>query len=273
MSKKENRADVSKIPVVVLAGGFGTRMREQTEFIPKPMVPIGEKPILWHIMKTYAHYGFKRFIICLGYKGELIKEYFYHYNIMNSDLTLRLGPHKDITIYDLHHKEEDWSVTLANTGLKAMTGARIKRIEKYIDTDYFMLTYGDGVADVNIRELLRFHQSHGKIATVTGVRPPSRFGDLTIKGNAVVKFSEKVQVSAGLINGGFFVFQKPFFKYLDKEDSCVLEKEPLEELASDGGLMVYEHAGFWQCMDTLRNMDLLNQLWEEDKASWKVWKD
>lgn len=261
---------IKNIPIVILAGGYGTRLREQTEFIPKPMVPIGGKPILWHIMKIYSHYGFKRFIICLGYKSEIIKEYFFHYNIMNSDFSIRLGRDTDIKIHNSHN-EEDWDVTLADTGLKAMTGARVKRIEQYIDSDSFMLTYGDGVADVNINELLKFHKGHGEIATITGVRPPSRFGELIAKGKQVVKFSEKPQVESGLINGGFFVCNKGFFSYLTGSNSCILEREPLEMLAKDGHLMVYRHDGFWQCMDTLRDMDLLNGYWESENVPWKVW--
>ncbi|MEW6001033.1 MAG: glucose-1-phosphate cytidylyltransferase [Nitrospirota bacterium] len=259
------------MPVVILAGGLGTRLREQTEFIPKPMVPIGTRPILWHIMKIYSHYGFKDFIICLGYRGEIIKEYFFHYRIKNSDFTINLGDHEDIQIHNLHR--EDWSVTLADTGLKAMTGARIKRIEKYIDTSDFLLTYGDGVANINIKKLLQFHLSHGKLATITGVKPPSRFGELITKGGRVIEFSEKPQVGSGIINGGFFVFNKGVFTYLSEDDQCILEREPLERLAKEGQLIVYQHGGFWQCMDTLRDMNLLNEYWESGRAPWKIWKD
>ncbi|MFA5167527.1 MAG: glucose-1-phosphate cytidylyltransferase [Candidatus Omnitrophota bacterium] len=264
---------ISKIPVVILAGGFGTRMREQTEFIPKPMVPIGDRPILWHIMKIYAHYGFRRFIVCLGYKGDTIKEFFYHYHIHNCDFTVKLGNHKDIKIHNTHG-EDDWEVTLVHTGLAAMTGARIKRIERYVpDADVFMLTYGDGVADINLQDLLEFHFHHGKIATITGVRPPARFGELVTENHQVVQFSEKPQISSGFINGGFFVFNKRVFSYVTDADACTLEKEALENLTHDHELMMYEHRGFWQCMDTLRNMDLLNQCWQEGRALWKVWKD
>lgn len=263
---------MKNIPVVILAGGFGTRLREQTEFIPKPMVPIGTKPILWHIMKIYSHYGFKRFIICLGYKGELIKEYFLHYKFRNSDFTINLGNHEDISIHSSHN-EEDWQVTLADTGLKTMTGARVKGIEKYIDTEYFLLTYGDGVANVEIERLVEFHLSHGKIATISGVRPPSRFGELLTEGNHVIEFGEKPQVGSSLINGGFFVFNRGIFSYLQEDDECTLEKEPLEKIAKDGQLMVYHHIGFWQCMDTLRDMNLLNEYWESGHAPWKIWKD
>jgi len=264
---------ISEFPVVILAGGFGTRMREQTEFIPKPMVTIGNRPILWHIMKIYAHYGFRRFIICLGYKGDIIKEFFYHYRIHNCDFTVKLGSHEDIRIHNTHD-EEDWEVTLVHTGLTAMTGARIKRAQPYLSgIDTFLLTYGDGVADINLGELLEFHFKHRKIATITGVRPPARFGELVVKNHRVSRFSEKPQISSGFINGGFFVFSKKVFKYLSGADTCTLEKEVLENLTRDRELMMYEHRGFWQCMDTLRNMDLLNQYWREGRALWKIWKD
>lgn len=259
------------IPVVILAGGLGTRLREQTEFIPKPMVPIGTRPVLWHIMKIYSCYGYKRFIICLGYKGEIIKEYFLHYRIRNSDFTIKLGNRENIHVHSLS-REDDWEITLADTGLKAMTGARIKRVEKYIKTDKFLLTYGDGVANIEITKLINFHISHGKLATVTGVRPPSRFGELITKGNHVTEFGEKLQVGSSLINGGFFVFNRRVFSYLSEDDQCVLEREPLEKLAKDGELMVYQHTGFWQCMDTLRDMSLLNEYWESGDVPWKVWK-
>ncbi len=263
---------MKEIPVVILAGGFGTRLREQTEFIPKPMVPIGTKPILWHIMKIYSHYGFKRFIICLGYKGEIIKDYFLNYRMRNCDFTIKLDNKNDIHIHDWHITD-DWEVTLADTGLNSYTGARVKRIERYINTGYFLLTYGDGVANIDIEKKVGFHISHKKLATVTGVRPPSRFGELVTEGNQVIEFSEKPQVGAGLINGGFFVFKKEVFRYLSDDDNCTLEKEPLERLAKDGELMVYKHDGFWQCMDTLRDMNLLNEYWDSGNAPWKVWKD
>jgi glucose-1-phosphate cytidylyltransferase len=264
--------EIKNIPVIILAGGFGTRLREQTEFIPKPMVPIGTRPILWHIMKIYSFYGYKRFIICLGYKGEIIKEYFLNYRFRNSDFTINLGKNKDIRVHNLH-SEDDWEVTLADTGLKAMTGARIKRIEKHIDTDRFLLTYGDGVANIDIKGLMDFHLSHGKLATVTGVRPPSRFGELITKGDRVIEFGEKPQVGSSMINGGFFVFNKGVFSYLSEDDQCILEKEPLEKLAEDGELMVCKHTGFWQCMDTLRDMNLLNEYWESGNVPWKIWEE
>jgi glucose-1-phosphate cytidylyltransferase len=258
------------IKVVILCGGRGTRMEEETELKPKPMVEIGGKPILWHIMKIYAHYGFNEFILCLGYKGEVIKEYFINYEIMNGDFTLELGSNR--IYFHNRSKEREWKITFADTGEKAQTGARVKRIEKYIKEDLFMLTYGDGVADINIKDLVEFHRSHGKIGTVTGVHPSSRFGELEIEGNKVIKFGEKPQVKAGFINGGFFVFKREFFKYLREEDDCYLEREPLERLAEEGELNVYLHEGFWQCMDTKRELDILNKLWMSNNAPWRVWE-
>ena len=266
-----NKKAFKDIPVVILAGGQGTRLREQTEFMPKPMVPVGTKPILWHIMKIYSYYGFKRFVICLGYKGDTIKDYFLNYRFRNSDFTINLSKHNDI-IFNQSHEMDDWQVTLADTGMKAMTGSRIKQIEKYTDTDCFLLTYGDGVADVEIDKLMEFHLSHGKIATVTGVRPPSRFGELRMEENRVVEFGEKPQIDSEMINGGFFVLNREVFSYLRKDNECTFEREPMEKLAEDGQLMVYHHTGFWQCMDTLRDMDLLNKYWENDDAPWKIWE-
>jgi len=257
--------------VVILCGGFGTRLREETEFRPKPMVNIGNKPILWHIMKTYAHYGFKDFIICLGYKGNMIKEYFLNYEMMNNDFTVRLGDRNSIQFHNIH-QELDWAVTLADTGEKAQTGARVKKIEKYVDTNTFMLTYGDGVSDINIKKLFEYHRSHGKIGTMTGVHPSSRFGEFSLNGNQVLEFNEKPQTKEGLINGGYFVFNKNFFDYFSDEDNCILEKEPLENLALDGELMVYPHDGFWQCVDTYRELETLNNLWMSPKPPWKVWE-
>jgi len=256
--------------VVILCGGLGTRLREETEFRPKPMVEIGGKPILWHTMKIYTHYGYKDFILCLGYKGEIIKEYFYNYELINNDFTIELGDDRDIEIHS-DHGEKGWRITLADTGDKALKGARLKRVEKYIDGDQFMMTYGDGVANIDIHSLLAFHHTHGKLATVTGINPTSRFGELKIKGGQVESFSEKPRTTSGLINGGFFVFNKGIFDYLSADDNCDLETGSLEEIARKGQLMVYKHTGFWACMDTLRDMDYLNKLWNENKAFWKVW--
>lgn len=259
-----------KMKIVILCGGLGTRLREETEYRPKPMVNIGNRPILWHIMKIFAHYGHKDFILSLGYKGEMIKEYFYHYELMNNDVTLELGHPEKIHIHQ-NHKETGWRVTLADTGANTLKGARLKKVEKYIDDDEFMMTYGDGVADIDINALLAFHHSHGKIATVTGINPASRFGELKIKGDTVEAFNEKPETSSGLINGGFFVFNKRIFDYLSIDESCDLEIGALEKIAREGQLMVYKHGGSWACMDTLRDMDYLNKLWNENKAFWKTW--
>lgn len=257
--------------VVILCGGQGTRLREETEYRPKPMVEVGGHPLLWHIMKLYAHSGFTDFVLCLGYKSEVIKEYFLNYEAMNTDCTIELGA-PDRLQFHSNHLERGWTVTLANTGLAAQTGTRIKRVERYVDTDEFLLTYGDGVADLNIRDVVAFHRRHGKVGTVVGVRPPSRFGELmTDERQTVVEFSEKPQASKGFINGGFFVFHRRFFDYLSEADECVLEREPLERLAKDGHLMMYPHQGFWQCMDTPRDLRLLEMLWDRGEAPWKVW--
>jgi glucose-1-phosphate cytidylyltransferase len=255
------------IPVVILCGGMGTRLREETEYKPKPMVDIGGKPILWHIMKIYAHYGFTDFILCLGYKGGVIKEYFLSYEMLCNDCTVQLGKKSRIT-YQSNHKEQDFNITLIDTGLHTMTGGRIKRIEQYIKADTFMVTYGDGLADINMSELIKFHNSHGKLATLTATRPPSRFGILDLEANGKVKrFREKAGTE--WINGGFFVFNRQVFDYLDTE--CVLEQRPLEKLADDGQLMAFSHEGFWIGMDTYREYEQLNTMWDALSAPWKVW--
>ncbi|TYQ12805.1 UNVERIFIED_CONTAM: glucose-1-phosphate cytidylyltransferase [Acetivibrio alkalicellulosi] len=258
----------ANIDVVLLCGGKGTRIREMTGTIPKPMVEIGGKPILWHIMKVYAHYGFTNFTACLGYKGYKIKEYFLNYEVFESDITLDLGRKNNMFIHN-NHSENDWKITFANTGENSMTGSRVKQIEKYVSNEIFMLTYGDGICDIDIKKLIEFHKSHGKIGTVTGVRPPSRFGELIIDGDKVVSFNEKPQTSEGRINGGFFVFNKEFFNYLSIDENCILEREPLEKLAADGQLIMYKHDGFWQCMDTLRDMEYLEKLWQNDNCPWR----
>ncbi len=258
------------IPVVILAGGRGYRLREETEFRPKPMVEIGGRPILWHIMKIYAHYGFTNFIICLGYKGYIIKEYFLNYEYMHRDFTIRLGQQNSVILHD-HHPEEDWTVTLADTGLETNTGGRVYRIRRYIPGDTFFMTYGDGVADINIDELLSFHRRMGRIATVTGVRPLSRFGVVEMNDEGLVqRFREKPQLD-GIVSGGFFVFNTRVFDYLD--DNVVLEQEPLRRLAEDGQLALYEHKGFWKSMDTYRDWLEFNRMWEEGNTPWKVWED
>ena len=256
---------------IILCGGLGTRLREETEFRPKPMVEIGGKPILWHIMKIYSHYGIKDFVLSLGYKGEMIKEYFYNYEILTNDFTIELGNKINIEMHS-NNEEKDWRITLADTGDKALKGARLKRVQQYVNDDTFMLTYGDGVAEVDINALLAFHKKHGKLATVTGINPAARFGELKIKGNQVESFSEKPRDGEGLINGGFFVFNKGIFDYLSADENCDLEIGPLEKIAGEGQLMVYKHRGFWACMDTIRDMEYLNKLWGEGKAEWKVWE-
>jgi glucose-1-phosphate cytidylyltransferase len=258
--------------IVILCGGLGTRLREETEFRPKPMVNIGTRPILWHIMKYYSQFGHKDFVLALGYRGEMIKNYFCHYELMNNDVTIELGQPDKMNIH-YTHDEAGWKVTLANTGEKSLKGSRLKKVEGYITGDAFMMTYGDGIADVDINALLHFHRDHGKIATVTGVSAASRFGELQIKGDSVVAFAEKPRSSKGLINGGFFVFDRKILDYLTTDDSCDLEVGVLEALAKEGQLMVFKHRGSWACMDTLRDMEYLNALWNNDRAFWKIWRD
>jgi len=257
------------IPVVILCGGQGTRLREETEYRPKPLVEIGGRPILWHIMKIYSHYGFRDFILCLGYRGNMIKEYFLNYEAMNNDFTICLG-NKQQLLYHGAHEEQDFRVTLAETGAETGTGGRVKRIERYISGDTFMVTYGDGVGDIDIGRLVAFHRSHGRLATVTTVRPLSRYGVLDLNGNdEVVRFREKPQVD-GWVSAGFFVFNRGVFDYLDPNG--MLEQEPLERLAADRQIMAFRHEGFWHSMDTYRDFILLNELWAKG-APWRVWKN
>ncbi len=257
--------------VVILCGGRGTRMQEETEIRPKPMVEIGGRPILWHIMKIYAHYGFNRFILALGYKGDYIKRYFYDYRILSTDFTLIMHPKESPRIHQVA-ADSDWEITFVDTGLNTLKGGRIKRLEKYITSDNFLLTYGDGVSDVNIAQLWEFHLSHGKLGTVTAVRPPSRFGEMVLSGNRVEHFEEKPQLGTGVINGGFFVFKREFLSYLTPDEDCDFEFGPLQKLAREGQLMAFTHPGFWQCMDNIRDRDYLNKLWDSGKALWKVWR-
>ena len=245
--------------VVILAGGYGTRIRDVAEDIPKPMIPIGPFPILWHIMKIYAHFGFKEFVICLGYKGQAIKDFFLNYEAYTRDFTISFGGNGGVT-YHSNHTESDWKVTLTDTGTNAMTGSRISRIRDYVKDEDFMLTYGDGVSDVDIEKLVAFHKSHDKILTVTGVRPPGRFGEMGSE--------EKPQASAGRISGGFFVASPRIFDYLDNREDLVFEQEPLRQLVKNSELMMYEHDGFWQPMDTSREYQLLNALYNQGKAPW-----
>jgi glucose-1-phosphate cytidylyltransferase len=262
----------NNIPVAILCGGKGTRLREETEFRPKPIIAVGDRPIIWHIMKTYAQYGFKDFMLCLGYKGEVIRDYFINYDWNHSNILLELGS-KRATKLDIGHDEEDWRLWLIDTGQETMTGGRLKRLAPYLEktgSPIFLATYGDGVCDVNISDLLAFHQSHGKLATVTAVRPASRFGELMIEDNLVTHFKEKPQTAEGWINGGYFVLDR---KVLDliASDSTVFEDQPLKALSDLGELAVYKHDGFWQCMDTYRELELLNNLYNAGKARWKVW--
>lgn len=254
--------------VVILAGGLGTRLAEETEIKPKPMVEIGEKPILWHIMKHYTYYGFKEFFIALGYKSEFIKRYFLDYYSLNGNMTINFASGK----MDMQNKDcEDWILHLMDTGIQTNTGGRIKRMEPWLKDETFMATYGDGVCNVDLKNLLKFHRSHGRIATVTAVRPPARFGGLIFDGDLVADFTEKPQIGEGWINGGFLVFEPSIFDYLDGDQSS-LERDALERLADDHQLAAYRHYDFWQCMDTLRDKRQLERLWAEDQAPWKAWK-
>jgi len=257
------------VKVVILAGGFGTRLSEETDIKPKPMVEIGGKPILWHIMKIYSSYGFNDFIICLGYKGYIIKEYFANYFLHMSDVTIDLK-NNQIEVHNV--KAEPWKVTLVDTGLNTMTGGRIKRIQKYIGNETFMLTYGDGVGNINIEELLNFHKKHGKYATLTAVQPSGRFGALDLNENQVKAFKEKPKGDGAWINGGFFVLEPQIFEYIEG-DETIWERDPLENLAKDGQLMAYKHTGFWKPMDTLRDKRELEALWQSGNPPWKVWED
>lgn len=260
------------IQTIILCGGLGTRLREETEYRPKPMVPIGGKPILWHIMKIFAHYGHTNFILPLGYKGDMIKEYFYHYHLMSQDVSIRLGNHHSVSFLPCDLNEtEDWSITLVDTGENTLKGGRLKRVEKYLIGDEVMVTYGDGVADIDLDKLLAFHRSHGKMATVTGVSPASQFGELHINGNRVEHFREKPSASDHYVSGGFYVFNRSFFSQLNEGETCDLEAGPLEELAAQGELMVYKHPGRWACMDTIRDTEYLNRLWDNNEAFWKIW--
>lgn len=256
--------------VVILAGGYGTRISEESYLKPKPMIEIGGKPILWHIMKEYSHYGFNEFIICCGYKQHMIKEWFADYYLHNSDVTFDFAENNKMTVHN--NVTEPWKVTLVDTGLDTMTGGRVKRIEKYVGNETFMLTYGDGVSDVNIAQLVEYHRKHGKLATLTAVSLEQRFGVLDIDdGGQITSFREKSVIDGNRINAGYMVLEPEIFQYI-KGDTTVFEKEPLEKLAEQGELMAYQHDGFWQCMDTKREMEKLEVLWDSGKAPWKVWE-
>ncbi|MBI5454199.1 MAG: glucose-1-phosphate cytidylyltransferase [Deltaproteobacteria bacterium] len=253
--------------IAILAGGVGSRLSEETELKPKPMVEIGNRPILWHIMMYYACYGFKDFVIALGYKGEYIKRWMKEYSALNSNMTVKMGTGE---VELSGGNVPDWTVDLVDTGAATLTGGRIKRLSPWVGNRTFMLTWGDGIADVDLNALLSFHRSHGKLATLTAVRPPARFGHLKLEGSRVSEFSEKPQTAEGWINGAFFVLEPEVFQYIDG-DETQWEKEPLEALAREGQLMAFHHASFWQCMDTLRDKRLLEKLWETDQAPWKIW--
>lgn len=262
---------ISKTPVFILCGGLGTRIKEETELKPKPMVPIGNYPILWHIMHLYRRHGFRKFILCTGFKSEVIKDFFINYHSMHSDFTVDLKSNA-ITVHSIHH-DEDWEVTVAYTGEETMTGARVQiAASKYLgDSPHAAVTYGDGLTNADLKQEFAFHVEHGKIGTILGVNPPSRFGELKLDGNAVAKFEEKPDFHEKWINGGFFFFKRDFFsKYLTAQTECVLEKEPLSRLSQDEQLNIFKHLDFWACMDTQRDRDYLNKLWQSGTAPWNI---
>ncbi len=258
--------------VVILAGGFGTRISEESYLRPKPMITIGEQPILWHIMKIYSHYGFNDFIICCGYKGHMIKEYFSNYFLFRSDVTFDFSDGNRMIVHE--NVSEPWRVTLVDTGLKAQTGARVNRIRKYLGEGTFLLTYGDGVGDIDLKELLQCHRASGMVVTLTGIQPGGRFGVLEIGNDdhTIIGFREKAKEDGGWVNGGFMAVEPEIFDYLCNDDGCVLEREPLDSLARDRKLGIYKHTGFWQCMDTQRDRERLEWMWSNGKALWKIWK-
>ncbi|MSU09151.1 glucose-1-phosphate cytidylyltransferase [Veillonellaceae bacterium WCA-693-APC-5D-A] len=256
--------------VVLLAGGFGTRISEESQFKPKPMISIGGMPILWHIMKEYAAFGYDDFIVCAGYKQEYIKEYFSNYYLHNSNITFDFKHENKVTVHE--NASEPWNVTIVDTGLNTMTGGRVKRIAPYVGNETFMLTYGDGVCDVPIDKLVEFHRSHGRICTMTAVKPEGRFGILDIDGSEIKSFREKSKNDVGYINGGYMVLEPEIFDYIS-DDSTTFEREPLERIAKEGQLMAFKHNGFWQCMDTLRDREKLEKLWATGNAPWKVWEN
>lgn len=257
--------------VVILAGGYGTRISEESMTRPKPMIEINGDPILWHIMKEYSHYGFNEFIICAGYKQHIIKEFFANYYLHHSDITFDFSAENSMTVHN--NVVEPWKVTIVDTGLNTLTGGRIKRVRKYIGEEPFLLTYGDGVCDVNIADVVAFHKKHGKLATMTAVQPGGRFGTLEINGNGVIEqFAEKRKEDGGWINGGYMVLEPQVFDYIEG-DSTTFEREPLEKLSEEGQLIAYKYNGFWQCMDTMKDKMYLEELLEENKAPWKVWED
>ncbi len=260
--------DRSTVPVFILCGGLGTRLKEETGSRPKPMVPVGDKPILWHLMRCYARHGFRRFVLCLGYKAEVVKDYFLNYHSLNSDFTVSLKTN-EVCVHSVDH-DQDWDVTLAFTGELNMTGRRIAQAaRKYLgESEHFAVTYGDGLTDADLGAEFDFHLTHNRFGTVLGANPPSRFGELKLEGEQVLKFAEKPELIANWINAGFFFFRRQFVDYLDEDESCVLEQAPLIKLADDNQLAIYKHSGFWQCMDTLRDLEYLDGLWASGNAPW-----
>jgi glucose-1-phosphate cytidylyltransferase len=258
------------VKVVILCGGKGTRLAEETSARPKPMVEIGGKPILWHIMKSYAAQGFNEFVLALGYKADHIKNWFYHYRLTANDFTITLDPGVDPVMHSLVDVDP-WTITCVDTGEDTLKGGRIKRVAEHLGNERFMLTYGDGLANIDLAALLAFHEAQGRLGTVTGVRPPSRFGEMVLDGDRVVSFEEKPQLTAGIINGGFFVFEHAFLDYLSAGEDCDLEFGALQQLSADGQMSVYHHDGFWQCMDNVRERDYLESLWAKGTAPWKAW--
>ncbi len=264
---------MEKQKVVILSGGEGTRLREETEYKPKPMVSIGGLPILWHIMKIYSHYGFSDFVICLGYRGEMIKQFFMTHELMHNDVTLRLNDRAHDTVHRRKSQAEDWTVTLVDTGLKSQTGARIKKIEKYIDGDEFLATYGDGLSDININSEIAYHRKMGLTATLAGVHPHSKFGLVQANGTGVVERFQEKPVLVDYVNGGFYIFKKSIFDCLDEAEGCVLETKPFYGLVEKKQLSMFRHDGFWHSMDTYKDYLDLNRMWDEGRTPWKVWKD
>ncbi len=267
----ERRVPLDQLPVVILCGGQGTRLREETEYRPKPMVEIGERPILWHIMKIYGAYGVRRFTLCLGYKAWVIKQYFLRYHEVERDFTVTMSRDRPHVEFHNDMGNEPWQVTCAETGEETGTGARLKRVEKYVDTPTFLFTYGDAVGDIDVAALLDFHYREGRLATVTGVHPTSRYGEMKVDAGRVVEFNEKPTVAEGCVSGGFFVFQREVFDYLDDDPGLFLELDPLQRLARDGELSVYQHEAFWHPMDTYRDYLYLNEVWKQPDPPWKIW--
>lgn len=255
--------------VVILAGGFGTRLGTISELTPKPLVKIEDKPIIWHIMKYYSHYGFNEFVLALGYKGEVIKNYFCNYEMINSHVVVDLKENK--VEYHNNHSIENWKITLLDTGLNTLKGSRIKKVQDYMDSGTNMLSYGDGLSDINIQKLIEFHKSHGKILTISGVQPPSHFGEIYEKDDLIVSFEEKAKNKRGLINGGYMVFENQLFDYIQDGENCEFETDVLYAMVKDKQVMVYKHQGNWACMDSIRDLERLTKMWKENKAFWKIW--